>query len=77
MAEEDNDSPWPLVVINAIDDEQMAKFDTEEWAEAVVDSMLNQVRHAAHVMLREAERMREVRALKLYCYNTKTLTGEE
>jgi len=79
MAEDKSDSPWPLVVTHAIDDEQMAKVNTDEWAEAVVDSMLNQVCHTAYVMLREAGRMREVRTLKLSLYDhniTNQPTGE-
>jgi len=73
-----NDSPWPLVVTNTIDDEQMAKFDTDEWPEAVLDSMLNQVEVTARRMLRDAGRVRDVRALKLCVYNHDiTITGEE
>jgi hypothetical protein len=80
MAGNKNDSPWPLFASIIIDDEQMAKFDTEDWPERVLDSMFQEVRTIALRHLREAGRVRDVRMLQLYCYNydtTKTPTGEE
>jgi hypothetical protein len=65
----DDHAPWPLLAVETIDDEQMKKFDGEDWAERVLASLLEQVGLTARRMLKEAGRIQDVRQLKLYCYN--------
>lgn len=70
--------PWPLLVVHTIDDEQMAKHgDDPEWPERVVRSMMEQVRLTAEKTLHQTGRMRDVRQLKLYCYNHDTTKEKE
>jgi len=69
MTDTQAQDPWPLLVVETIDDEQMGKLKEEDWAERVLASLLERVGLTARRMLKEAGRIQDVRQLKLYCFN--------
>jgi hypothetical protein len=65
----DDHAPWPLLVVQTIDDNEMKKFNEDDWPERVLVSIIEQLGLTLRRMLKEAGRIQDVRQLKLYCYN--------
>ena len=76
MADKEVEGQWPLLVIETIPDEEMAKHD-EDWPERVLRAMMDRVYLTAKRLLQKSGRTHELRQLKLYCYNHDTIREKE